>query len=228
MTKQNLFSILTLSFFTLWNLADAAESKPHAPGMLGVALQEVLDEDVVTYSLPGEYGARVEAVAPSSPAATAGLEVNDVVVAFNGNRVESARMLRRMVQETPAGREVELRVIRQGRPILVSVSLGEGQETQTQVTRPTRSFGAWIVSVEPQLAEHLHLDEGVGLVVNEVQKNSAADRAGIQARDILLTLGGRPITSPEMVGETINAIPGNQIEVELIRKGNRETLLLSF
>ena len=226
--KQNLFSMLTFAFLTVWALPAAAQSQPHAPGMLGVALQEILVEDVSNYGLPGEYGARVEAVGPSSPAAKAGLEADDVVVAYNGLRVESARSLRRLVQESPAGRDVELRVIRQGRPMLISVTLGEGQEAQSQAVRPRRNFGAWIVHVEPQLAEHLHLEDGVGLLVNEVQEDSAADRAGILPRDILVSIAGQPITSPEMVGETLNAVPGNRIEVELIRRGNPETVILSF
>lgn len=232
MTKQNLLSLLSFAFFAGWSTARAVEAHTHPPGALGVALHEVMAAEVVNLNLPGEYGAWVEAVAPGSPAASVGIEVNDVIVAFNSVRVESARALRRMVQETPAGREVELRLIRQGRPMLVRVTLGEGVESlpgpAARVPRPPRSFGAWIEPVQPQLGDYLGLPEGTGLMVNEVQEGSPAARAGIQARDILAEIAGNPITSPENVGEAINAIPGNSVEVVLIRNGQRESVTVRF
>lgn len=229
MNKSTFFSLLSFAFLSGWHQASAVEAHNHPPGMLGVSLHEVMGEEVVNLNLPGEYGAWVEGVGAGSPAAEAGIQVNDVIVAYNANRVESARALRRMVQETPAGRSVELRVIRQGRPMLISVTLGEGKDTLVQAARPRRSFGAWIVKVGPQLGEYFGLDDGVGLVVNEVQANSAADRAGIRPRDILAEIGGSPVTSPEMVGEAINEIPGNEVDVVVIRPtGDRETVTVRF
>lgn len=223
--------LLTCSSLILLQFSlHSAEAHQHPPGMLGVSLHEVMAEEVINMNLPGEYGAWVEGVASGSPAAEAGIEVNDVIVAYNANRVESARALRRMVMETPAGRTVELRLIRQGRPMLLSVTLGEGQETIVQAPpRPRRTLGAWIVPVGEQLGEFLGLDEGMGLVVNEIQPDSPADLAGIRPRDVLAEIGGLDVTSPEMVGETINALRGNEVEVLVIRPGGaRETVTLRF
>ena len=60
-------------------------------------------------------GAVITNVTPSSPAATAGFQVSDVVVEFDGERVRSARQFARLVQETPPGRQVRTTVVRDGK-----------------------------------------------------------------------------------------------------------------
>lgn len=96
---------------------------------LGVNLEEVDAAAVTKLSLPGEFGARIAQVADSSPAAQAGLTVNDVVVGWNGERVEGVRQLQRLIRETPAGRTVALDVIRGGSTMKISARVEERRES---------------------------------------------------------------------------------------------------
>ncbi|MGH9397444.1 MAG: PDZ domain-containing protein, partial [Terriglobia bacterium] len=68
---------------------------------LGVNLKDVTAGQASTMKLPSEYGAIVTQVAPDSPAAKAGLKVNDVILEFGGMRVWSAAQLAQLVRETP-------------------------------------------------------------------------------------------------------------------------------
>lgn len=232
MKRTCFFQFLSLAFLAGWNSAHAVLSEAHPPGMLGVHLHEIAAEDVASLNLPGEFGAFVEAVGPGSPAEQAGISAGDVIVGFNSERVQSARALRRMVSESPAGRTVELRLIRGGRPLLLPVVLGEGREVSTHPAAPAapqpRRFGAWVESVGAQLADILELEDGTGLVVTEVMGGSVADRAGVQARDILVSIGGTAISSPEALAEMLQSFPGNRIELELIRSMARQTVTLQF
>ncbi len=193
--------------------------------MLGVAVDEVLSHHVADLSLPGEYGARVTNVGPGSPAEDVDLQPSDVIVSYNGMRVESARAFQRMVRETPAGRRVELRLIRDGNAVLVQPVLGEGRRaplaTATSTEAP-KSLGVWIESIAPAVGQYLGLDEGVGVIVREVQKDSAAAAAGIQARDVLTHIGSTPIDGPEAVANTLETLGVPLATFTLIR-GN-ETL----
>lgn len=81
---------------------------------LGIVGSEVTDELVQKLKLPGEYGAIITEVVTGSAAEKAGLQKEDVVVGYNGTRVESMAQLRRMIAETPAGRNVDLTIIRNG------------------------------------------------------------------------------------------------------------------
>ena len=95
---------------------------------LGVELHEVTSETAKDLKLPAERGVVLSAIVPDSPAAKAGLKENDVVTEINGQRVEGALQLRRMIREIPAGRTVELTVWRDGRAQTVSVTLGKGED----------------------------------------------------------------------------------------------------
>jgi membrane-associated protease RseP (regulator of RpoE activity) len=92
---------------------------------LGVYISEVDADDVSQLGLEREYGARIEDVSDDSPAKEAGLQADDVIVGWNGSQVESAAQLRRLVTETPAGREVQLEVIRDKRKRDVEVTIAE-------------------------------------------------------------------------------------------------------
>jgi len=73
-----------------------------------------------------EPGAVVKDVRPDTPAAKAGLQAGDVIVRYQGDRVESAAALARMVRETPAGRRVEMDVSRNGSVQRLSATLEKG------------------------------------------------------------------------------------------------------
>jgi serine protease Do len=136
MTQKHLFALIVV----LAALAPAALAAPvpaPAPvqfwtmpsaeqpgGYLGVFLAEVDEEDTRELELPEERGARIAEVADDSPAAEAGFQEDDVVMAWNGTRVESARQLKRMVTETPPGREVNLGVFRDGEMIELNPEIG--------------------------------------------------------------------------------------------------------
>jgi membrane-associated protease RseP (regulator of RpoE activity) len=81
---------------------------------LGVYLEEVTPDRMKELGLAEERGAIVMKVIEGSPAAKAGLKENDVVVSFNGQRVDSMIALRRLLSETPADRNVQIEVIRGG------------------------------------------------------------------------------------------------------------------
>jgi serine protease Do len=83
-------------------------------GYLGVYLEEVTPERTKELGLTEERGAVVMKVVAESPAAKSGLKENDVIVSFNGRRVDSVRELQRLLSETPADRSVQLEVIRAG------------------------------------------------------------------------------------------------------------------
>lgn len=93
-------------------------------GYLGIGLADVGREDVGRLKLEAERGARVKSVADDSPAARAGVKVDDVIVEFDGEAVRSVRQLQRLVLDTPAGRNVDVEVRRDGGSQRLSVELG--------------------------------------------------------------------------------------------------------
>ena len=99
---------------------------------LGVYIREVTDEDVDRLDLREERGALVTDVPEEGPAAEAGLQADDVILSWNGARVESAAQLRRLVGETPAGRSVDLGYVRDGGQRTAAVELADRTSSMTR------------------------------------------------------------------------------------------------
>jgi serine protease Do len=111
--------------------------------MIGVRLSDVTAENMKTLKLSRAEGAVIESVNPNSPAATANLREKDVVIQFDGERVRSASHLTRLVHETPAGREIVMAVIRDGR------------RTEVRIT-PIAGEAGWL---DPRLGDLIDSEE---------------------------------------------------------------------
>lgn len=116
-------------------------------GYLGVSIEEVAAADVARLKLPAESGARVARVEPDSPAAKAGLREDDVIVRFGGEAVRSTGSLTRLVRETPAGRKVELEVVRGGAAQKLQATIEEldfAGDIEREVARSLARVPRWI------------------------------------------------------------------------------------
>ncbi|HYP25755.1 MAG TPA: PDZ domain-containing protein [Blastocatellia bacterium] len=81
---------------------------------LGVFLEEVTADRMKELNLSEERGAVVMKVSEGSPAQKAGMKENDVIISFNGRRVDTVREVQRLLSETPPGRTVTFDVLRGG------------------------------------------------------------------------------------------------------------------
>ncbi len=94
-------------------------------GYLGVDLADVDQEKAQTFKLKEVRGAIITLIDHDAPAGQIGLKVNDVVVKLNGQPVEGAEQLRRMLREIPAGRKVSLEISRDGNLQTLAVELAD-------------------------------------------------------------------------------------------------------
>jgi S1-C subfamily serine protease len=95
---------------------------------LGVQLADVSKPDVARLKLLEERGALVKSVDSDTPAEKAGLKEGDVILRYQGEAVQGAVQLARLVRETPPGRTVSLEVSRGGAVHKLSATLEEGKE----------------------------------------------------------------------------------------------------
>lgn len=88
---------------------------------IGVSVRDVDGEDAKRLKLANVGGVLIEDVQEDSPASKAGIREGDIVVEFDGERVRSMRQFTRLVQETPADRQVTTIVMRDGQRVTLSV-----------------------------------------------------------------------------------------------------------
>jgi serine protease Do len=93
---------------------------------LGVHLDSKFSaEAAARLGLPRAAGARVSGITPGSPAEQAQIRVGDVILQFNGNRIEDDGHLVNLVSTTPIEKEVSVTLYREGRPLSVRVKVGD-------------------------------------------------------------------------------------------------------
>jgi len=97
---------------------------------LGVQIADVDADRARDLGMKEEAGAEVQAVSPGSPAEKAGLEKGDVILEYQGTRVEGVSQLTRLVRETPAGRSANLKVFRDGSTRTFTVKVGERSDRE--------------------------------------------------------------------------------------------------
>src|SRR5262249_15491207 len=118
-------------------------------------------------------------VISDSPAAKAGLKENDVITEVNGQRIEGTAQFRRMIREIPAGRTVQLAILRDSHTQNINVTLGHAEQGRRVFTAPaapgTYSFR---IPDMPEVMDMPSMDWGHGLMVD------AHPRLGIDAEDL--------------------------------------------
>jgi serine protease Do len=202
---------------------------------LGVETHEVTADKAKELKLSAERGVVLGKIVPDSPAAKAGLKENDVVTEVNGQRVEGAAQFRRMIHEIPAGRSIQLTVWRDGRTQTISATLGKSEERHHAMkmvapTPGTFAFrmpeipeipsmewnGGMLLGGQPRLgidAEDLSgqlgaffgAPDGEGILVRDVNSGSAAEKAGVKAGDVIVSLNGERIRSAGELREKLSA-----------------------
>src|SRR5215469_1333438 len=122
---------------TVYSTATAGRS------YLGVDINDVTSDRVGPLKLKEERGAEIVSVDQDAPAGKAGLKEHDVILEFDGTKVESEEQLRRMLRETPPGRTVTLGISRDGQPMNIKVQLADRKKMVTVIPRDR----AWAFAV---------------------------------------------------------------------------------
>jgi membrane-associated protease RseP (regulator of RpoE activity) len=110
-------------------------------GYLGVDLADVDQEKAQALKLKEIRGAIITLIDHDAPAGQIGLKVNDVVLGINGQAVEGAEQLRRMLREIPAGRKVSLVISRDGNMQTLAVELADRKAMEHAVWNKIGSGG---------------------------------------------------------------------------------------
>ena len=161
-------------------------------GRLGVTIQSLDQSLADSFGLSSPTGALVSGVEPGGPAAKAGLEAGDVILAVNGQPVDTSNALPPLVADLAPGETAKLKVWRQGREREIKVQVGrQAQVATAKAGESTPAVGGRLgLSVRP-----VEVGEGRGLYVEQAQGTAA--KAGIRRGDVILAVNGEAVASVE-------------------------------
>lgn len=198
-------------------------------GYLGVVPRALTPDDRKRYGVESG-GALLEQVQDGTPAAKAGVDVEDVVVKLNGAPVQDDVDFRARVASAAPGDKIDLVVRRDGKEKSITVTLEAAPDlTAPQAEAPKSGTDKLGLRVEPVSADTVKkynlgaLKQGV--VVVEVASGEAADEAGIQPGDVILRANGDRVNSADELAKRVGgAKTGERVSLVILR-GKAQTLV---
>jgi len=178
-------------------------------GWLGVQVQDFTADMAASLGMRDQKGAMVADVVDGSPAARAGFEQGDVVVAVNGTEIADSRALTRQVAAIRAGDNATFTVMRNGERRTLSARIerrdadrmASAGETPSAQTGP---LGLSLMPINPAIRQQYELDANVtGVLVGEVDPNSEAARKGLAAGDVIKRVGSQTVRQPSDVVKAV-------------------------
>ncbi|HAV1659964.1 TPA: serine endoprotease DegP [Enterobacter hormaechei subsp. steigerwaltii] len=167
-------------------------------GELGIMGTELNSELAKAMKVDAQRGAFVSQVMPNSSAAKAGIKAGDVITSLNGKPISSFAALRAEVGSMPIGSKVTLGLLREGKPVNVSLELQ--QSSQNQVDSSTIFSG-----IEGAEMSNKGADKGV--VVNNVKGNSPAARIGLKKGDVIMGANQQPVKNIAELRKILDSKP---------------------
>jgi serine protease Do len=193
-------------------------------GYLGVSIQSITPELAKALKLEDRQGALVAEVVPGGPAARAGIQQGDVIVAFNGKAVKDAHDLPAMAAESPVGQKVTLTVRREGATQQLPITVGKlpsEKAAREESAQPSQSqWGLQLQDVTPQTASRLGLTTDHGVIVVGVQPGSPAEQAGLREGDLILEVNHQPVHSVQEVREELAKAHDNASLLLQVKRDN--------
>jgi serine protease Do len=176
-------------------------------GWLGVSIQDVTADMAKALKLSKPSGALVAEVVPKSPAAEAGIRERDVIVAFGGKDVGTASGLTNAVGFTPVGKEVDVQLVRDGKPMTVKVRI-EGRPAKLDAaeagSETVEKLGLSVQNATEDLRRQFGLPgKAAGVLISEVKPGSPAAEAGLAPGMLIEEVGEKSVAN---VGEFQAAI----------------------
>jgi regulator of sigma E protease len=182
------------------------------PGMNFVLAAVIVAAVLATAGRP-VWPAVAGRVADDGPAAVAGLRSGDTIVAANGRPVKYWEDVDRAVAAS------------NGKPLELTIKRGETTQSATLTPKQTtiqdpilrESKTAWDIGAGPQSVPQ----------ISSVNPGSPAEKAGLQAGDVVLRVGGRAVFTAEDLVQAIRSKPGEPLPVEILRENRRLTLTVT-
>ena len=219
------------------------EAQMPETGWLGVSIEEISQQRAQELKLPGLYGVLVMEVGADSPAAKAGLKNGDAITDYDGQRVEGVIEFRRLVRETPPGRTAKLTVWRDARSQTLSVEVAKNPapDQENPFQNMMRRFGNPGANMFPfggtipgasmlgitgenlsgQLGKYFGAPDGEGVLITNVESNSPAAKAGLEAGDVITKVDGNRVRTLAVLREQLRGKRGAAtVSLGFLRKGS--------
>lgn len=211
-------------------------------GFLGVRMNPLDSRTAEAMGRQDKAGVMIVEVVQDTPAASAGLKAGDLIVAYNDQPVESMQRLRLDISNTLPGEKVSFQVIRKDEEVSFDVVLGDLENMSTAFIQPPLPVGpdpeevakemfidgVVVVELDEVARAALGVDETIeGVVVESVDVNCAAAKAGLQVGQIITEVDQEKVTTVEEAFAVRKVFKGDLLYLQVDNEGQKSILVIS-
>jgi len=201
-------------------------------GWLGVSIQKITPDLAKQFNLKDEIGALVGDVVEKSPAEKAGLKRGDVIIEYDGKKIEEPYILRNMVANTSPGEEHQVKVLRDDKTLTIQVKIGDlpvdAQEEIVSGEYENVMKGITVQDMTPEISQKLKIPERIkGVIVSDIAEDSVA--AGVLAQgDAIQEINRKKVGDTKNYQEIVSKIKKDEDVLLLVyRRGTSLFVTLS-
>ena len=194
-------------------------------GRIGVQIMNVERESYQDLGLSERMGAIVARVSPDGPADKADMQPGDVIIAYNGERVQNTEDLQSRVVATQPGTTVPVVVLRDAEEITLEVTIEEldlDVEAGTVVASAeelSEGFGMTLQDLTAETTSRLRVPVGTaGAVVVDVERGSAAEVGGVQPGDVILSVNRVDVPNAAEAVRALNGVESGRTAFLLVQR----------
>ncbi|WP_392552681.1 Do family serine endopeptidase [Orbus wheelerorum] len=187
-------------------------------GILGIKGNELTSDIAKAFDLNVQKGAFINEVMDDSAAKDAGIKAGDVIISMDGKPIESFAELRAKVATAGVGRQIELGLIRDGKPVVVKVKL----KTTDDATTDAKTIHASLAGADLANSE---LAGKTGVLVDKIANGSTAFNLGLKEGDLITGINKEPVKNIADLRKIIDSKP-SVIALNIMRGDNQIYLIL--
>ena len=192
-------------------------------GWLGVYVQQLTPEIASGLNLKENEGVLVSDVTPGSPADKAGIKRGDVVLEFDGKKVNEVSDLTNMAAVAEPGADVNIKLLHDGQQKDLTVKLTEFPDETAPAEEEAKveeQLGLSVKELNPQIARNYNLGIETGVIITDVANGGPADDAGLRPGDVIIEIDKKKITNLDQYTSAISVVkPGGTLLV-LVKRGD--------
>ena len=192
---------------------------------LGVSIQSMTPELARSLNVDKARGALVAEVNDNSPADKAGIKRGDVIVTYDGKKVDESTSLPSLVASSPVGKTVPVEILRDGKSQTLNVTVTKLKEESVALVgkHEKSSLGLSLRELRPQERSRMGLKDRDGILIENVVPGSPAAEAGVQRGDVILQVNRVAVDSIETLKAEIDKAQADKPLLLLLRKTDGNT-----
>jgi serine protease Do len=192
-------------------------------GYLGVRLSVLPAAEGHRRAIEAKEAVVVTEVLAGAPAAQAGLQAQDVILRYDGKSVADMNDFRSRVAATAPASKVEVTVLRGDKEVTLTATVGEQPEqVSLGEAAVTSDLGLQLQTLTPDVAEQMGYSGLSGVLVSNVEPDSPAAKAELEAGDLILEVAKKPVASAEECAKALSEAEGKVLV--RVKKPSGETV----